>query len=52
MNILNIDDFINPMKGNAVFNLKPVLENYKKHYYEYYSSKIKVACVYNNYTDR
>lgn len=52
MNILNVDDFINPMKGNAVFNLKPILENYKKHYYEYYSSKIKVACVYNKYTDR
>ena len=52
MNILNVEDFINPMKGNAVFNLKPILENYKKHYYEYYSGKIKVSCVYNKYTDR
>lgn len=49
---LNVDDFINPMKGNAVFNLKTVIETYKKSYFEYYSGKIKVACVYNKQSER
>jgi len=52
MNLLNVEDFINPMKGNAVFNLKPVLERYKKEYYEFYNGKLKVACVHNPHTDR
>ena len=44
---LRYDDFMNPLKGNAAFNLKTKIGEYKEKYFTSISQDMLVSCVYN-----
>lgn len=44
---LRYDDFMNPLKGNAAFNLKTKIDEYKEKYFASISQDMLVSCVYN-----
>ena len=49
---LTSDDFINPLKGNAAFNLRERMKEFQQSYFEKVSKDLLVSCVYNEKNDR